>query len=276
MAVKRIVSLNENETENKRGIKGKKRRKKKSFIFYLLLFILLITIVTVSSLTIFFNIKQIKITGQSKYTEEEIINALGIKLSENMFRIDKFKAVSNIEKNLPYIKSVMIKRDLPETLEVIITPSIEAAFAETAGGYVVLSNDGKVLDNLREQPKLIKLIGSGIVKNTVGMQAEFSSEGVKEIFEQLYEIFEKYNVLEGVQQLNIGKIFDLTFIYEDRIIVHLGNSDLLDTKIQFFEYLIKDKSKTEKAIINVGDTADRKASYIPLSQSEWEKQKNIE
>ncbi len=276
MAVKYVNRIAEKSTENKRGIMSIKRRKKKSFIYFLLLFILLMTIVTVSSLTIFFNIKQIKITGKSIYTEQEIINNLGIKLSENMFRIDKFKTIKNIENNLPYIKSVMIKRNLPETLEVIIAPAVEVAYVETAGGYAVLSNDGKVLNNLREEPKLIKLIGSGIIKNTVGQQAQFSTEGGKEVVEQLYELFKKFNVLDGVQQLNIGKVYDLTFIYEDRFVVHLGNSDLLDSKIQFFEYLIKEKSKTEKAIINVSDTADRKASYIPLNQIEWEKQKNGE
>ena len=260
---------NEQETTAGRGVAGKRRRKKKRVFFYLILFILLITVVSVSSLTIFFNIKQIKVTGEVKYTNEEVLAASGLSIGTNMFRINKFTIVDKITKSLPYIKTVTIKRSLPDTLLIELTPVTPAAYIETAGGLVVISSDGKAIENPASPPKLPNLKGSGVLQNTVGEYVTFEGEGSKELFEELINNYIKHNILEKVTLIDISKRHDITFEYENRILVHLGNTDFLDKKVEFFNYVISKHPVTERAVVNVSDTTAKKATYDPLTVEQW-------
>lgn len=259
----------EQELTAGRGVAGKRRRKKKRVFFYLILFILLITVVSVSSLTIFFNIKQIKVIGEVKYSNEEVLAASGLNLGTNMFRINKFTIVDKISKALPYIKTVTIKRNLPDTLLIEVTPVTPAAYIETAGGLILISSDGKAIENLVTPPKLPNLKGSGVLQNTVGEYVNFEGEGSKELFGELIGNYIKYNMLEKVSLIDISKRHDITFEYENRILAHLGNTDFLDKKVEFFNYVISKHPVTERAVVNVSDTTAKKATYDPLTVEQW-------
>lgn len=268
MAIKGAEKIEERQTAV-RGAVGKKRRKKKRVFFYLILFILLITVVSVSSLTIFFNIKQIKVTGEVKYSNEEVIAASGLAIGTNMFRINKFTIVDKITKTLPYIKTVTIKRNLPDTLLIELTPVTPAAYIETAGGLILISGDGKAIENTTTPPKLPNLKGSGVLQNTVGEYVNFEGEGSKELFGELINDYIKHKILEKVTLIDISKRHDIIFEYEDRILVHLGNTDFLDKKVEFFNYVISKHPVTERAVVNVSDTTAKKATYDPLTVEQW-------
>lgn len=269
MAVKNTAAADVVLDESYRGKASKRRRKKKNAIFYLFLFVLLITVVSITSLTIFFNIKEIKVSGDVIYSPDEIRQALSIPVGTNMFRIDKFKAVERLTRILPYIENAEIKRRLPEVLEVIVTPAKPAVFVETAGGYVILSDKAKVLKNVTEKPQLPKLLGSGIVKNTEGEPAVFGSEVLGELYMSVYSVLRSQNIIDKMTEINITKRINLTFEYEGRIYVKLGNSDILERKIKFFNYILSEHPENNKAVIDVSGTADKRATFDDLTDEEY-------
>ena len=66
--------------------------------------------------TVFFQVETLAVTGNQRYTQEEIIAASGVELGDNLFWINKYQIEESIRQQLPYIGTIEIHRGLPSTL----------------------------------------------------------------------------------------------------------------------------------------------------------------
>lgn len=66
--------------------------------------------------TVFFQVETLAVTGNQRYTQEEIIAASGVELGDNLFWINKYQIEETIRQQLPYIGTIEIHRGLPSTL----------------------------------------------------------------------------------------------------------------------------------------------------------------
>lgn len=127
--------------------KKKKRKKRARVLFFSLLFILLMITLAILSMTVFFNAETIIVEGNNHYSAEEILERGGLKIGQNLFRLDKFKAIEQMQE-LPYIKSVTIRRRLPNRLTVEIVENQPVVWVATEGGAALLNEDYRVLEFL--------------------------------------------------------------------------------------------------------------------------------
>lgn len=90
-----------------------------------MLFKLLCAVAVVAALTfgatVFFQVETIAVTGNSRYTQEEIIAASGVEVGDNLFRMNKGQISQQILRQLPYVESVSIQRGLPSTITFQVT-----------------------------------------------------------------------------------------------------------------------------------------------------------
>ena len=77
-------------------------------LFKLLCVVAVVVALTVGA-TVFFRVEQVTVSGNRRYTEEEIIAASGIELGDNLYSL-------NIRTTLPYIGEMSINRVLPSTI----------------------------------------------------------------------------------------------------------------------------------------------------------------
>ena len=66
--------------------------------------------------TVFFRVETISVSGNRRYTEEDIIAASGIELGDNLYALNKVRIGRNIRTLLPYIGELSITRSLPSTI----------------------------------------------------------------------------------------------------------------------------------------------------------------
>lgn len=123
------------------------RRRRGSFGFlYKLLSVLVICGAIVAALTLFFRVDTVVITGQQRYTEEEIREASGIAEGANLVLFNKYTAANNIVSALPYIEEISINRKLPDTLLIQVREcSIPLAVVQDGSAWLV-SASGKIVD----------------------------------------------------------------------------------------------------------------------------------
>lgn len=95
---------------------------------------------------VFFRVDRILVTGHSRYSEAQIIEAGEVERGDNLFLLDKFKVARQILTRLPYVDSVSITRRLPAALEVAVTECAAAAVIEGEGAWWVLNAGGKYLE----------------------------------------------------------------------------------------------------------------------------------
>ena len=123
------------------------RRKRKSnmSLYYGTVLFIAAVIFAILSVTVFFNVETATVKGSSKYEVEQIIEVSGIKGGDNMIRKNMGKAEEKITSQLIYIETAEIKRKLPSTVEISVTPCVETACMQKDGGFFIVSETGKIL-----------------------------------------------------------------------------------------------------------------------------------
>ena len=71
--------------------------------------------------TVFFQVEQVEVSGNTRYTQEEIVACTGIKPGDNLFRMNKFAIQDHVKEEMPYIEDILIRRRLPSTITVAVT-----------------------------------------------------------------------------------------------------------------------------------------------------------
>ena len=112
------------------------------------LFLVVVTAGIVLSLTVLFHVDEIMVTGESRYTQEEIVQVSQLKTGENLFMNDTRGAAERIQSSLPYVGSVRISRKLPGTLVIQVDDVMVAGAVQYNNGYLVVGANGKALEQV--------------------------------------------------------------------------------------------------------------------------------
>ena len=108
-----------------------------------------ICIAIVGALSLFFKADQIFVTGTSRYSQQQVLRASGIRQGGNLFLLNKHQAASAITEQLPYVESVRIRRQLPNALRIEITECTHPLAMEQNGVLWLLNGSGKIIDKLQ-------------------------------------------------------------------------------------------------------------------------------
>ncbi len=250
--------------------KKKKRKKRAKFLFFSLLFILMLITLTILSMTVFFNAETIVVEGNSHYTAEELLEQGGLKVGQNLFRLDKFQVITQMEA-LPYVKNVEIRRRLPNKLLVTVQENQPVSFVESDGRAALLNEDYRVLEfvdipkerrsadgvtpgsfTIEGVPRLSQVEVTELV---VGQSAVFT-EDFSGFLNQLYTAFMNSADLhwEQVNEIQLYARYDVRVVYQTLLTIDFGTLDQTDTKLQLAAYLLKDNSSAAKATLDVTNT----------------------
>lgn len=234
---KKVTSSKQNiTTQQKRKEENQKRKKKiliRKILFSLGVVFLIIAVLVVLSLTVFFKIDTITITGNNKYTTQQIESVLPIEKNKNLFLADTSSAKEKLESSLPYIYNAEIDRKLPSTITVKVTETDNIyAIKNKDKTYLLLDNNLKVLESASaKKPKNAVDIKKATVSNAVeGNIAEFTD---KQTSKDLLALADAINKLDLTQATAIysDDINNNFIVYENRIVFKLGSCDDLENKL---------------------------------------------
>ena len=110
----------------RRRYNRKRRKGNFAFLYKLLAFVLICGAIGLA-LAMFFRIDDIEISGNSRYSNEQIAAAAQIKAGDNLFFLNKYDAAARIRQQLPYVETVQFRRVLPSKLVVQVIDLSDAA-----------------------------------------------------------------------------------------------------------------------------------------------------
>ncbi len=281
--------------KNKGSYQGKGRKKQRHgsyVLYYFLGGIVAVAVVTILSVTVLFNIKRFEVTGETQYADEEIIEAAGIEIGENLLRIDIGEAEKKITSKLVYIDNAQIKRGFPDKLVINAEPAVPMACFYISGKYYLVSEAGRVLEisNKRFEVPIVK----GYVFNPEkeGNPETETREGGALEEDGEKRIAAAVNIIGYMRSSGLDKDFviDLTDIlsikvtYDNRIEMELGTTAAMDEKIFNAARLILDHNEiaeNEKCVLiltnpyrvpkqAIRDQGAQTEGYIVTTESEPE------
>lgn len=245
----------------------KKNKRKIGPHFFIFLLMIIISVFVSLSLTIWFNVTSFKVTGNSVYSENDIISVTGIKMGDNLWRMPIDSAEQNIEQMLPYIGNAEVKRKLPGTVVVNITPATEYAHIKTSLGGVVVDDEFKVLKNIADNENmLLNIKGAEFSETVVGQKLQFTDVKQYDALEKLSKILDEYGFSNSgehkLTMIDVTDELDLRFIINDKLYVVLGSLNNVENKLTHLKAsLIKiDPEASAKIDVSNWSKDNKKAS----------------
>lgn len=228
------------------------------------------------------------VEGDTRYTEEELWDASGIRMQESLLRAPLRQAEADIPKALPYIASVRIKRKLPKTVIFQVTEieRVFAAKAESGKDWLLLSDRAKVLEKTAKPPKetlrvLLPPCETAVPGKTLVFEQDVlaskiaaSSQNaalslntseppsVLQTYETLLGAVGKSKLASSITEINMERLSDIRMIYKWRITLKFGGITGLEERLEFAARLIQEEEKEDPKVAGSIDLKTLKWAYF--------------
>lgn len=206
--------------------KNNRRRRGRSGFLYKLLSVLVICTAILAAMTLFFRVGSIVVTGQKRYTAEEIQAASGVELGSNMYLLNKFDVVRAITGELPYIEDIRINRKLPDTLLIEVRESGRPFALVQDGSAWLVSAGGKLVDQIpeREAGQYGRITGCQLLAPSVGTPLALATEyaAQQSSLLDLLAALDSAGLTENVDAIRLDDLSDLKMDYIGRFTVRMA------------------------------------------------------
>lgn len=243
-----------------------RRRRRRAMLGMLLVLVALI-VGTVLSINLLFKVTDFRVentdgstpANTGVYTEEQIIELLGISEGDSLFGFSKKEKSQFLLSNLPYLDVADVGTQMPGTVVVKVQPATERFMMEYGGQWLVLSEHLKVLRSSETQPEGLIWLEANIPEGQtttpgsfLSLQAQAEEQAtaetshipVQDILDQIMTELDANGILDGVSIIDVTDTSELNFLYQGRVSVTLGTANNLDYKIRFAATLILDVDGT--------------------------------
>jgi len=232
----------------------------------LLIAIIAVSIIGASSVTILFNATEVVVTGDSIYTNDEILAIGGIETGQNLIRLDSEQAETDIMKELVCLDGVRIKKvfGFPSSIIVEVEGAKKQFSVSNGRNFLEVSQNGRIIGITEKTPTDLLIIGLAAVEPSVGGYLDCGDEEREqsELVFRLAALIEQHEVPD-INRIDITDRFDIKlFSSGDRIEVKLGAPMQLDEKLKVAARIIEDEiAENESGVLRVSNP--RKASFKP-------------
>lgn len=248
--------------KKKKPVSKTKKMFMKMFKYIAVIFVL-IGVIIFFLLSPLFNITHVEVKGNKKITSELITNLSGIALNENTFKINKNQAIKNI-KSEPYIESVKIIRNLPDTIEIQVVERQATYMLEFANGFVFINNQGYILETSQEKAELPIIVGykTSTEEITSGKRLNTGDLQRLEIVLKIMETAKNNDIATYITKIDISNIMNFKLMLEtEGKVAYIGDCSSINTRIQYLKTIIeKEQGKRGEAFID-GDMNKSSATF---------------
>ncbi len=232
-----------NENVKKRKVnKGKKRKK----IFLAVFLIIAAALFCGLSLTVFFPVKSITVSGNSLYSVEEIIAHSGIKDGDNIIRISEKNVLSSLQGHLPFVDNVKVTKNLTGTVKLTVTIASEVYAIKVDEMFYTADDEGRILKSYSEKPEgvlfidCVASVGEGDIQQVV-----FEEEKAEMIISAICKRFETLTV--SADYIDLTDMYEIKMGFDSRYTVNFGEFTYFEEKISHFLKMLEDPSFSAKS-----------------------------
>lgn len=211
-------------------------RKKKRHSLFAPISVLLVGVAIVFGMGVFFRVQEIEVVGSVSYTDEEVIDASGIDVGDNLFFINRFSASSRIFARLPLVEEASIERELPNKIIITVDESFAMAYVNWEGQYWMMTGSCKLLGSgsVTEVASLIRVLNVTPVEPKAGeiMQVDAAESLKLSYLQTLLHAMQLTGITDDVKDVDMTNPANPTFRYLDRFTVKMGPNENVDYKLR--------------------------------------------
>lgn len=210
--------------------KRKKFRGGNYVLYYVLGVIVIVVAFIILANTVLFKCAGINVSGNEKYSAEEIIGVSGLTIGENLLHISTSEARENIVNALAYVDEAEVKKSFPTKINITVTEAEKQYCIAEGGITAAVSRKGKILEHC-EVGGLPIVRGYDAESTEVGAWLKSGTEGKTNIPADIFKAADKTG-LKNITEVDMKDKFSVKVKVEDRVVLSLGAADELESKFR--------------------------------------------
>ncbi len=207
------------------------------------IWILLVILIVFTAGSLFFRVKEVRVTGTETVSAEQLKSDLGIREGMNMFY---FLIASKLKlpQVSPRIESVDVYVDWPDALDIEVKERTVVAYVSYMGMYLCLDEAGYVIDSSYYLGEEMPVITGVQVKSfRLGEPLNTTSTSLSQTIMEICMSLRKYGIAGWVLRVDMTDSSDVR-LYTERLEIRLGEDEDIDLKLQALSSIL---SKTPEA-----------------------------
>ena len=242
---------------------GRGRRGRRFGVLYKLLTLVVVCAAAVLALTLFFKVESVEVTGNSRYSAQEIQDACGVSLGDNLYLLSKPDMVQRLHQRLPYIDEVRITRSLPNTLCVQVTEFSTVYAVEQEGTVWLLTSGGKIVETAAERGDTPLIDGCELLAPSLGGDVSFALElqNRQESLFALLTALESAELTGDVRAIHLGDPTVLSMDYTESFTVEMPYGADYPRLLRYLTLVIEELETNLTGVIDL--TRDGEPHFRP-------------
>lgn len=246
---------------------SKVKRKKRSSggLFPGFLSVIVICAALALGMTVFFKVSKIEVSGAMRYTQQEIIDASGVKKGSNLVMLNCEAAQQRLCDELIYIGKAKITRKLPNKVIIEVRETGTVAIIDSDEGRKLIDSRCRVLENADDAQAVafVNIAGLSAVKPKIGEVIGTADEDKPKVeyLAAILSAMEEQAMLGDVSTIDISNTANAQFDYLGRFKVKLGGNQDTQMKLARLTAAVKLLGEQETGSFDL--SKDKKASFSP-------------
>lgn len=228
--------------------------------------------------TVFFQVEYIEVSGNSRYTQEQVVQAAGLELGDNLFRMNKNRMIQRVKEQLPYVEDVTIRRSYPNGVTVQVEEWAAAArikpaevrpdyaddTMELAGEDWLISVGGKLLETDQGDGAAIPVTGLTALapRAGTGLAVPQEEQGKLSAVLELLQALQGAEALDRVRAIDVSGSAAAVMDWEGRFSVRLSYGKEMEYQLRVLDKVVQDRTETERGTIDMTQK-DYEAVFSP-------------
>lgn len=268
---KRSRKAADKAVRNKQAAVGRRHRYHGGnyILYYISAGIIVVIVLVILANTVLFRCKNITVSGNARYSAEEIIAGSGLETGANLLHVNAKGAADKIVSALAYVDSARVRKSFPTRIEVTVTEA-EKRFAVRQGAVTAaVSYGGKIIEqgSFGDLPVVVGMDAESI---EIGTWIKSTVEAKNDIPDAILSAVESVS-LEDVSEIDITDRFSIKMRLDNgRIVLEIGTASDLVSKLMVAKQLIENYVGESESvtIIVVNPTKPTLRSNVPHEDPE--------
>ena len=224
------------KTDNTRRREKFERYRRRRRVFMVSGFVLFFAVLVVGVIfgaKVLFQVDNIQVTGETRYSADEIRTAAGITTEDNLLLVNTGRSAAAVDALFPYLGKVEVRRHLPDTVEIYVEEAAPSRAFEVGNQYLLVSDAGRILETTATLPEgMLCVKGLELESTEPAKDIVIQDDTAAEAYQEIFAALAKEN-FTGITSVDFTDVYDITMLYDGRITMRLGSPSNLDYKIRF-------------------------------------------
>ena len=227
--------------------------------------VVIAAVFAVLSLTVLFNVSEVKVAKAGKhYQPEQIIEAADVDVGDNMVATNWDRVKEKVEQKLPYVLSLEIKKTVSGKITFSVVDDTATLVFKTSKGYALADANCKVLEIVKEKPKnkgLTLLTVKNRINADPGETISFSDDGESILYDTIRTAI-KNSGIGNITGIDISDPENIYLEYQSRYRLYLGNSEDIEYKLREAKKIIAEEDENDPNQIGEINLSILKKVYV--------------